>query len=191
MPHRQEMHDAQMSVAFGVVMALFARTAMAAHARTASEIAVTLATLAIIVCIWWWYTRLGNAFPSTTLVDHSLDYLMPVALCWMSISMTSISYWIVGWTMSSLVAIAKLLLVLTRTSWYEELPDIAAGLRPSLWVALSSLLLVVAVSGHAWHVVMHHSEAPRIECIAWVWLPITLGVAATVVASYKFMRKVV
>ena len=179
-----QSHLTLMSVMFGVALGFWVSTV---HAHDLKDWSLPLGisvflTLAVIICVYWWYIHLCSLFPSHTLVNYSIDFMIVIGLCSMSKSCVDKTQfmWTLAWSFLAAVASLKVWFCFGKiTKPFEPLllwpPRIAAPVI--LFFGLYSATLA------------HEHESPSYLVTILTGVPVVVGIIVTFVIARIYPRK--
>lgn len=181
----KQSHLTLMSVMFGVALGFWVSTVHDLKNWSLPLVISALLTLAVIICIYWWYISLCAIYPSYTLIHYSIDFVMVIGLCFMSKSCGDDTHflWTVAWGLLAAFASLKL--------WFGVGP-IRNHPRPSLvWpprVAAPIILILAFYSAMLMYTYSQNHESPPILACILTWGPVAGGIIVTLVVACKHRR---
>lgn len=137
-----------------------------------------LLTLAVIICVYWWYTHLCSLFPSHTLIGYLIDFMIVIGLCSLSKSCgdESVFMWTLAWGFLALVASLKVWCCLGAL-WKHPEPFLVWPPR-----IVAPIIFLLALYAGA----LARQSPTSIMVRALIWGPVVIGIIVTfVVAKYR------
>ncbi len=179
-------HLTMMSVMFGVALGFWVNT-VHRHEIWTLELGISvLLTLAVIICVYWWYVHLCSHYPSCTLFDYFVDFVMVAGLCSMSNCTDDIKIfqWTVAWGFLAAVASAKLWIGVRPVK--PEHKDLAVAAR---FAALGILILAIYAARLTYK---YYEDSQSVTCWdrMFTWGPVGFGILTTLVVAYKHRQEV-
>ena len=106
-----QSHHTLISVMFGVALGFWVNTLHAYEFKNLNvPLGITiLLTFAVIICVYWWYIHLCSHYPSHTLVQYSIDFMIVIGLCIMSMACGEKTQfkWTISWGFLAVLASLK------------------------------------------------------------------------------------
>ena len=186
LPHDPaQSHLTLISVMFGVALGFWVSTVNNHENWSLPLVISILLTLAVIVCIYWWYTHLCTLYPSRTLIHYSIDFGIVIGLCILSSSCGDDTQflWTVAWGLLAAFASLKL--------WFGVGPIFHHPCRTLVWpprIAAPIILLLALYSAMlAYDYYQSGSSLPILHRIC-IWIPVAGGIIVTFVVSHIYSK---
>jgi hypothetical protein len=172
-----------MSVMFGVALGFWVATLHGVTAWTVEQVTTVVLTLGVVICIYWWYVNLGTLYPSRSILDYFLDFIMVIGLCSMSkssgVGNASPLWWTIAWACVALTASVK--------AWFRAGPIRKPDHPLMVWAARVAPPVVLLLAPYAALLAYDAIKADKaVPTLYWVltWLPVAAGIIVTVVVAY-------
>ena len=174
-----QSHLTLMSVMFGVAVGFWVSTVHALKDWSTPLVISVLLTLAVVICIYWWYINLCALYPSHTLFHYSIDFVIVIGLCSMSKSCGDDSHflWTVAWGFLAAVASLKL--------WFGVGPIHNHSLVWPPRIAVPIILILAFYSTMLTYKYCQEHESLPILYRMFTWGPVAGGIIVTLVISRK------
>ena len=180
--HIVQSHLTLMSVMFGVTLGFWVSTIHDIKNWSLPRVISVLLTLAVIICIYWWYIHLCASYPARTLFSYSIDFLIVVGLCSMSKSCGEDTHflWCVAW--GSLAAVASIKLwFCVGPIWDHDNPWLVWPPR----IAAPTILILAFYSAALTYKYYKDNESPPILPRLYAWVPVAIGIIVTIVIACR------
>jgi hypothetical protein len=172
---------------FGVALGFWISTIHHLSNWSLPLIISVLLTLAVVICVYWWYVSLCSLYPSRTLFQYAIDFMIVIGLCSMSKSCGDPTQflWIVAWGSLAAVASIKLWFCVgelrnNHHSWLVWPPRIAAPVICLLALYSAMLTYDNYVTG----------DTPNILVRVLTWGPVAAGIIVTFVIACIHSHKI-
>ena len=180
-----QSHLTLMSVMFGVAVGFWVSTVHDLKNWSPPLAISVLLTLAVVICIYWWYINLCALYPSHTLFHYSIDFVIVIGLCSMSKSCgdDSLFLWTVAWGFLAAVASLKL--------WFGVGPIHNHSYPWLVWpprIAAPIILILAFYSAMLAYKYYQNHESLPILYRMFTWGPVAGGIIVTVVAACRMKR---
>ena len=184
---RARSHLTLMAVMFGVTLGFWVSTVHDLNNWSLPLVISVSLTLAVVICIYWWYINLCAIYPSHTPIHYFIDFLMVIGLCSMSKSCGDDTHflWTVSW--GSLAAVASLKV------WFGVGP---IRNHPYPWltwpprIAAPIILLLAFYSAMLAYKCYDKHESPSILDRMFIWVPVAIGIIVTLMVARIHRRNV-
>lgn len=178
-----QSHQTLMSVMFGVALGFWVNTL---HTHDFKDWSWPLGasiciTLAVIICVYWWYIHLCSLFPSRTLVSYLIDFIIVIGLCSLSKSCgdNSMFMWTLAWGFLAFVASLKVWCCLGPLRNHPE-PFLVWPPR----IAAPVIFLLALYAG-----TLARQSPPSILVRVLIWGPVAIGIIVTFMVAKCRSRK--